>query len=219
MDFVTLDNMPSMDDLLGEVDSSTKDYIEGKLISGIVVEKKDNGALIDIGYKAEGFVPKDEFKDWANVEIGLEIDVLLESIEDENNMPEISVQKAELQKSWDGLIDERNEGDVIKGLVKYRVKGGLIIDIGVYAFLPGSHVDIGPVRNLDDFLNKEYDFKILKINIDRKNIILSRRELLEEAREEQKEALLKEIVTGDVRKGVVKNITDFGAFIDLNGMD
>ncbi|MCM8542564.1 MAG: 30S ribosomal protein S1 [Lentisphaeraceae bacterium] len=219
MDFVTLDNMPSMDDLLGEVDSSTKDYIEGKLISGIVVEKKDNGALIDIGYKAEGFVPKDEFKDWANVEIGLEIDVLLESIEDENNMPEISVQKAELQKSWDGLIDERNEGDVIKGLVKYRVKGGLIIDIGVDAFLPGSHVDIGPVRNLDDFLNKEYDFKILKINIDRKNIILSRRELLEEAREEQKEALLKEIVTGDVRKGVVKNITDFGAFIDLNGMD
>ena len=219
MDFVTLENMPSMDDLLGEVDSSTKDYIEGKLISGIVVEKKDNGALIDIGYKAEGFVPKDEFKDWAKVEIGLEVDVLLESIEDENNMPEISVQKAELQKSWDGLIDERNEGDIIKGLVKYRVKGGLIIDIGVDAFLPGSHVDIGPVRNLDDFLNKEYDFKILKINIDRKNIILSRRELLEEAREEQKEALLKEIVAGDVRKGVVKNITDFGAFIDLNGMD
>ena len=219
MDFVTLENMPSMDDLLGKIDSSTKDYIEGKLISGIVVEKKDNGALIDIGYKAEGFVPKDEFKDWANVEIGLEIDVLLESIEDENNMPEISVQKAELQKSWDGLIDERNEGDVIKGLVKYRVKGGLIIDIGVDAFLPGSHVDIGPVRNLDDFLNKEYDFKILKINIDRKNIILSRRELLEEAREEQKEALLKEIVAGDIRKGVVKNITDFGAFIDLNGMD
>ena len=219
MDFVTLENMPSMDDLLGEVDSSTKDYIEGKLISGKVVEKKDNGALIDIGYKAEGFVPKDEFKDWANVEIGLVVDVLLESIEDENNMPEISVQKAELQKSWDGLIDERNEGDVIKGLVKYRVKGGLIIDIGVDAFLPGSHVDIGPVRNLDDFLNKEYDFKILKINIDRKNIILSRRELLEEAREEQKEALLKEITAGDIRKGVVKNITDFGAFIDLNGMD
>jgi len=211
--------MPSMDDLLGEVDSSTKNYVEGKLVSGRVVEKRDNGALIDIGYKAEGFVSKDEFRDWDSVETGLEIDVLLETIEDENNMPEISVQKAELQKSWDKLLVERNEGDIVKGLVKYRVKGGLIIDIGVDAFLPGSHVDIGPVRNLDDFLNKEYDFKVLKINVDRKNIILSRRELLEEAREEQKEALLKEIKINDVRKGVVKNITDFGAFIDLNGMD
>ena len=219
MEFVSLENMPSMDDLLGEVDSSTKNYVEGKLVSGVVVEKRDNGALIDIGYKAEGFVSKDEFKDWDSVETGLQIDVLLETIEDENNMPEISVQKAELQKSWDKLLVERNEGDIVKGLVKYRVKGGLIIDIGVDAFLPGSHVDIGPVRNLDDFLNKEYDFKVLKINVDRKNIILSRRELLEEAREEQKEALLKEIKINDVRKGVVKNITDFGAFIDLNGMD
>ena len=219
MEFVSLENMPSMEDLLGEVDSSTKNYVEGKLVSGVVVEKRDNGALIDIGYKAEGFVSKDEFRDWDSVETGLQIDVLLETIEDENNMPEISVQKAELQKSWDKLLVERNEGDIVKGLVKYRVKGGLIIDIGVDAFLPGSHVDIGPVRNLDDFLNKEYDFKVLKINIDRKNIILSRRELLEEAREEQKEALLKEIQINDIRKGIVKNITDFGAFIDLNGMD
>ena len=219
MEFVSLENMPSMDDLLGEVDSSTKNIVEGKLVSGIVVEKRDNGALIDIGYKAEGFVSKDEFREWETIEIGLQLDVLLETIEDENNMPEISVQKAELQKSWDRLLVERNEGDIVKGLVKYRVKGGLIIDIGVDAFLPGSHVDIGPVRNLDDFLNKEYDFKVLKINIDRKNIILSTRELLEEAREEQKEALLKEIKVNDVRKGVVKNITDFGAFIDLNGMD
>ncbi|MCM8530775.1 MAG: 30S ribosomal protein S1 [Lentisphaeraceae bacterium] len=219
MEFVNLEDMPSMDDLLGEVDSSTKNYVEGKLISGVVVEKKDNGALIDIGYKAEGFVGKDEFKDWEGLKVKDTVDVFLETIEDENNMPEISVQKAELQKSWDILLTEREEGDIVKGLVKYRVKGGLIIDIGVDGFLPGSHVDIGPVRNLDDFLNKEFEFKILKINVDRKNIILSRRELLEEAREEQKEALLKVIGIGDIRKGVVKNITDFGAFIDLNGMD
>ena len=219
MEFVNLENMPSMDDLLGEVDSSTKNMVEGKLITGVVVEKKDNGALIDIGYKAEGFVGKDEFKDWDALKISDVIDVLLESIEDENNMLEISVQKAELQKAWDVLLVERKEGDIVKGLVKYRVKGGLIIDIGVDGFLPGSHVDIGPVRNLDDFLNKEFEFKILKINLDRKNIILSRRELLEEAREEQKEALLKVISIGDIRKGLVKNITDFGAFIDLNGMD
>ena len=160
MEFVSLENMPSMDDLLGDVESSTKNYIEGKLISGVIVEKKDNGVLVDIGYKAEGFVGKDEFKNWSEVKIGDELDVLLESIEDENNMPEISLQKAELQKSWDTLLTEREEGDIVKGLVKYRVKGGLIIDIGVDGFLPGSHVDIGPVRNLDDFLNKEYDFKI-----------------------------------------------------------
>ena len=219
MEFVNLEDIPSMDDLLGEVDSSTENYVEGKLISGIVVEKKDNGALIDIGYKAEGFVSKDEFRDWEGLKIKDQVDVFLETIEDENNMPEISVQKADLQKSWDILLKERSEGDVVKGLVKYRVKGGLIIDVGVDGFLPGSHVDIGPVRNLDDFLNKEYEFKILKINLDRKNIILSRRELLEEAREEQKEALLKVINIGDIRKGIVKNITDFGAFIDLNGMD
>jgi small subunit ribosomal protein S1 len=219
MEFVSLENMPSMEDLLGKIDSSTEDYVEGKLIVGKIVEKRDNGVLIDIGYKAEGFVGKDELKDWENVKVGDELDVLLESIEDENSMPEISVQKAELQKSWDSIVAERNEGDLVKGLVKYRVKGGLIVDIGVDAFLPGSHVDIGPVRNLDDFLNNTYEFKVLKINEDRKNIILSRRELLEEAREEQKEAILKEITIGDVRNGIVKNITDFGAFIDLNGMD
>ena len=112
-------------------------------------------------------------EDWEGLKVKDQVDVFLETIEDENNMPEISVQKADLQKSWDILLKERNEGDIVKGLVKYRVKGGLIIDIGVDGFLPGSHVDIGPVRNLDDFLNKEFEFKILKINLDRKNIILS----------------------------------------------
>ena len=109
MDFVNLEDIPSMDDLLGDLDSSTENYVEGKLISGIVVEKKDNGALIDIGYKAEGFVSKDEFKDWDGLKIKDQVDVFLETIEDENNMPEISVQKAELQKSWDVLLEERNE--------------------------------------------------------------------------------------------------------------
>ena len=120
MEFVNLEDIPSMDDLLGEVDSSTENYVEGKLISGIVVEKKDNGALIDIGYKAEGFVGKDEFKDWEGLQVKDQVDVFLETIEDENNMPEISVQKAELQKSWDILLNERNEGDIVKGLVKYN---------------------------------------------------------------------------------------------------
>ena len=219
MEFVTIENMPSMEELLGTVETSTQNYQEGKLIKGVVVDKRDNGALIDINYKAEGFVPSDEFKNWDTLAIGDELEVYLEALEDENSMPEISVARAELEKAWSALLNDTNEGDLIKGVVKYRVKGGLIVDVGVEAFLPGSHIDIGPVRNLDDFLNQEYEFKILKINPDKNNIIISRRELLEEAREEQKDALLKVIKIGDIRPGTVKNITDFGAFIDLNGMD
>ena len=219
MEFVTTENMPSMEELLGTVETSTQNYKEGKLIKGKVVEKRDNGALIDINYKAEGFVPSDEFKNWDTLKVGDELEVYLEALEDENSMPEISVARAELEKAWSALLNDTNEGDLIKGVVKYRVKGGLIVDVGVEAFLPGSHIDIGPVRNLDDFLNQEYEFKILKINPDKNNIIISRRELLEEAREEQKDALLKVIKVGDIRPGTVKNITDFGAFIDLNGMD
>ncbi|EDM25053.1 30S ribosomal protein S1, partial [Lentisphaera araneosa HTCC2155] len=219
MEFINIDNMPSMEELFGAEETSTRNYQEGKLIKGVVVDKRDNGALIDINYKAEGFVPSDEFKNWDAVKVGDELEVYLEALEDENSMPEISVARAELEKAWSNLLDNTNEGDLIKGLVKYRVKGGLIVDVGVEAFLPGSHIDIGPVRNLDDFLNQEYEFKILKINQDKNNIIISRRELLEEAREEQKDALLKVIKIGDVLPGKVKNITDFGAFIDLNGMD
>ena len=219
MDFVNFDNMPSMDDLFGTIDTGAVTYVEGKIIEGTIVEKRDNGVLVDIGYKAEGFVPKDEFRNWDEVAEGQVIDLFLEAIEGANSMPEISVSKADLEKSWAKITGVSNEGDLIKGFVRSRVKGGLIVDVGVDGFLPGSHVDIGPVKNLDDFLDKEFEFKILKINVDRKNIILSRRELLEEAREEQKEALLKVIKAGDLRKGIVKNITDFGAFIDLNGMD
>jgi len=219
MEFINIDNMPSMEELFGAEETSTRNYQEGKLIKGVVVDKRDNGALIDINYKAEGFVPSDEFKNWDAVKVGDELEVYLEALEDENSMPEISVARAELEKAWSNLLENTNEGDLIKGLVKYRVKGGLIVDVGVEAFLPGSHIDIGPVRNLDDFLNQEYEFKVLKINQDKNNIIISRRELLEEAREEQKDALLKVIKIGDILPGTVKNITDFGAFIDLNGMD
>lgn len=219
MEFIDLNTMPDMDALLGSIDEATQEFAEGKLVPGKIIEKRDNGVLVDIGFKAEGFVSKEEFTSFDEVEVGQEIDVFLEAVEGENSMPEISVQKANLQKSWDSLVETQNEGDIIKGVVKYRVKGGLIIDVGVDGFLPGSHIDVGPVRNLDDFVGNEYEFKILKINEDRKNIILSRRELLEEAREEQKEALLKVIAKGDIRKGIVKNITDFGAFIDLDGMD
>ena len=147
------------------------------------------------------------------------LEVYLEQMEDEENVPSVSLHKAELQKSWDSIEQNYKEGDLIKGTIKSRVKGGLIVDVGVEAFLPGSQVDLGAVRNLDDFLGKEEEFKILKISAERRNIVLSRRELLEAERAKQRASLLDELVPKTIRRGVVKNITEFGAFVDLNGMD
>jgi len=212
-----LDNMPSMEALLEQ--HSAQSFAEKSLVSGTVVEKRDNGVLLDIGYKAEGFVPREEFTDWGSVAVGQTVDVYLELIEDEDSMPLLSVRKAEVQKAWNTILENYEEGGVIKGLIKHRVKGGLIVDVGVDAFLPGSQVDIGPVRNLEEYLGREEEFKILKIDVGRRNIVLSRRELLEEARAEQRAALLEELKPEEVRRGVVKNITDFGAFVDLKGMD
>ncbi|HRR27855.1 MAG TPA: 30S ribosomal protein S1, partial [Victivallales bacterium] len=181
---------------------------------------RNNGVLVDIGYKSEGFVPAEEFKNWEQVKVGDKIKVLLENIEDERNMPVLSVNKAEFLNSWNNLVKNHKEGDVIKGLIKARVKGGFTVEIeGVDAFLPGSQLDIAPVKSMDDFVGKEYDVKILKINEERKNVVVSRRELLEEDRAGKRAAILKEIKLGDVKVGIVKNITDFGAFIDLGGLD
>jgi small subunit ribosomal protein S1 len=217
--FIDLDNMPSsMEELLNQ--EMKTDFIQGSILKGRIIEKKDNGVLVDIQYKSEGFIPSEEFKNWKDLNPGDIIDVYLEQIEDENNMPKLSVSKASFQRSWDKLCSEYKEGQIIKGLMKHRVKGGIIVDLfGIEAFLPGSQLDIAPVRNMDDFIGKEYDLKILKINIDRKNIVVSRRELLEADRADKRSTLLKDMEKGSVRTGVVKNITDFGAFIDLGGLD
>ncbi len=216
--YIDLDNMPSMDELLEGLIKS--DFSEGSIIEGTIVEVRNDGALVDIGYKAEGYVPAAEFRHWTDTKLGDKIDILLEEIENENSMPEISLQKAYAIKSWNKIITESEEGGIVKGLMKHRVKGGIIVDVGgVEAFLPGSQIDIGPVRNMDDYIGQEYDVKILKINHERHNIVVSRRELLEESLRDKRATLLKEMEVGQVRKGLVKNITDFGAFIDLGGVD
>ena len=217
--FIELENMPSMEELLTAQESKSE-FVEGSIIDGIVVEKRNDGALVDIGYKAEGFIPMAEFRNWPDVKNGDKVDVFLEEIENEENMPCISLQKAYFVRAWERITSEYGEGSLIKGIMKHRVKGGIIVDLnGVEAFLPGSQLDIGPVRNMDDYLGQEYDFKILKINQERKNIVVSRRELLEESRKDKRATLLKDMEVGQVRKGLVKNITDFGAFIDLGGVD
>jgi small subunit ribosomal protein S1 len=216
--FLDFSNMPTMEELLQQKQSAS--YKEGTIISGVIIGKRDNGALIDIGYKAEGFIPSEEFPNWNEVNVGDRFDVFLEEIENENNMPGLSIQKASFQKAWNRIMNDCKEGSVIDGVMKHRVRGGVMVDMdGVEAFLPGSQVDIAPVRNLDDFIGKRFDFKILKINSDRKNIVVSRRELLEADRAEKRANLFRSMIVGQPRKGVVKNITDFGAFIDLGGLD
>lgn len=192
---------------------------EGAIVSGTITEIRQNEVVVDIGGKSEGLIPAHEFIDIGELQIGSPIEVLLEKQEDKNGNPVISFDKAEQKKNWENILTTFPEGSVATGRVKAKVKGGLIISIGVDAFMPASHIDVQPPKNLDQYVGQTYDFKVLKINPERKNIVLSRRELIEEQRAEKRRALLENIEPGQTRKGVVKNITDFGAFIDLDGMD
>jgi len=206
-----------MQDLLDQ--SSFDKLKEGGIVAGTITEIRQNEVVVDIGGKSEGLIPAHEFLDIGELQIGSQIEVLLEKLEDKNGNPVVSFDKAEQKKNWDNILTTFPEGSVAAGRVKSKVKGGLIISIGVDAFMPASHIDVQPPKNLDQYVGQTYDFKVLKINVERKNIVLSRRELIEEQRAEKRRSLLDTIEPGQVRKGVVKNITDFGAFIDLDGMD
>jgi small subunit ribosomal protein S1 len=198
---------------------SDKRFAAGEIVKGTIIEVRPKEVLVDIGYKSEGSVPANEIEDIDTVKVGDEIDVLIEKLEDKDGMVILSKEKAEFKKNWDKILTICNEGGTIAGKVKAVVKGGLLVNIGVEAFLPASQIDIIPPRNLQGYVGNTYDFKVVKINQDRQNIVLSRRELIEQERNERRAKLLAEMTPGDIRKGTVKNITDFGAFIDLNGLD
>src|SRR5262245_25291431 len=194
-------------------------FASGQIVKGTVIEVHPREVLVDIGYKSEGVISASEFDDISQVKIGDEIPVLIEKLEDKDGMVVLSKEKAEFKQNWEKILSAATEGGTISGKVKAVVKGGLLVNVGVEAFLPASQVDIVPPRNLQIYVGNNYDFKIVKINQDRQNIVLSRRELIEQERTERRAKLLQEMTPGDIRKGVVKNITDFGAFIDLNGID
>ncbi|WP_334319082.1 30S ribosomal protein S1 [Termitidicoccus mucosus] len=206
-----------MQELLAQ--SSFDKLKEGQIVPGTITEIRQNEVVVDIGGKSEGIIPAGEFIDLGELQIGSQIDVFLEKLEDKNGNPVLSFDKAEQKKNWDNILTKFPEGSVAAGRVRAKVKGGLIVSIGVDSFLPASHIDVQPPKNLDQYVGQTYDFKVIKINLDRKNIVLSRRELIEEQRTAKRRALLESIEPGQIRKGVVKNITDFGAFIDLDGMD
>ena len=200
-------------------DETLKNLNEGSIVTGKILSVDDGDVLIDIGYKSEGIVSVQEFTDLEEEPIGQEVEVFLEQLEDKDGMIVLSKRRAVQQRAWDYVVNECEEGSLVEGTIKTVVKGGFIVDVGVDAFLPGSQLDVVPVRNPDEHLGKTYEFRILKINLERKNIVVSRRELIEESRRESRRKILAEIQVGQLRAGAVKNITDFGAFIDLDGID
>lgn len=191
----------------------------GKILVGRIVEITKDHVVIDVGLKSEGVVPISEFSDPSQLVLDAQVEVYLDQAEDDRGQIVLSREKAEKQRQWEFILQHCKEGSLVRGKVLRKVKGGLMVDIGVEAFLPGSQVDNKRIKNLDEYLDKVYEFKILKINTDRKNIVVSRRELLEAERISKKAELLENIKENDVRIGVVKNITDFGVFLDLNGID
>lgn len=194
-------------------------FAEGEIIEGTIIEERAKEVLVDIGYKSEGIVPLNEFDEDDPPKLGDKVEVLIEVLENREGQVELSHEAAEFKRNWDNINTICQEGGVIPGRVKKAVKGGLIVNIGVEAFLPSSQVDIVPPKDLSELEGKTFEFKIVKINKDRQNIVLSRRELIEEERTKMRAEMLQNMTPGDVRKGKVKNITDFGAFIDLNGLD
>ena len=206
-----------MEELLAE--SKIELLKEGSVISGTIMEIRPTEVVIDFGGKAEGTIPAHEFLDLGDLEIGSDLEVYLERLEDRDGNPQLSFDKAEQKKNWEKIVNTCEEGSVITGRVRSKVKGGLVVNIGVDAFLPSSQVDIQAPKNLDQFVGQTFDFKVVKINRERKNIVVSRRELIEERRQDKKREILSKIKPGETRRGMVKNITDYGAFIDLDGLD
>jgi small subunit ribosomal protein S1 len=195
-----------------------------KIVTGRVVNLVGDDVVVDVGYKSEGIIPVQEWYDEGDdkvhpPKIGDEVQVLLDAVEDEGGAIVLSYRKAKRQKEWESVIEKHKEGDVVSGLVTRKIKGGLLVNIGVNVFLPASQVDIRRPPDIADYINRTIECKILKIDEARRNIVVSRRKLLEDQREEMKKKLLAEIQPGQVRKGIVKNIAEFGAFVDLGGID
>ncbi len=209
------DGSDSLDQFLGEGQS----FEIGRIVSGKVVEVVGDQVVVDVGYKSEGLVPLNEWEDEPPPVHGDSVEVLLEGMEDETGEIVLSRKKAHRMRAWEMVISRYHEGDVVKGRVTRKIKGGLLVDIGVNVFLPASQVDIRRPSDIADYIDQEIECMILKIDESRRNIVVSRRKLIEITREQQKKQLLEEIAVGQVRTGTVKNIADFGAFVDLGGID
>jgi small subunit ribosomal protein S1 len=197
-----------------------KDIDEGQIVTGRVLAIANQEVVVDIGFKSEGTIPLEEFGMPPVVKVGDRVDVFLDSMEDADGQLILSKKKADFMRTWDRVIDIHDQGLTIQGRCVRRIKGGIVVDLmGVDAFLPGSQIDVKPVRDFDALIGQTYEFKIVKVNKLRKNIVVSRRAILEESMAEKRKVILEELQKGQVREGTVKNITDFGVFVDLGGVD
>lgn len=211
----------SFEEMAELYDQSLSHLSEGELVTGTVVEIGSNDVVVDVGFKSEGLIPVDEFRteDGLAIDEGDEIEVLLEQLEDADGHVGLSYSKAETMKSWNRLEEAYENSEVITGVVVERIKGGLTVDVGVRAFLPGSLVDVKPVRSLESLKGEELEFKVINLDRRRSNVVLSRRAVLEREYEAKKAETLENMHEGQVIKGAVKNLTEYGAFIDLGGLD
>jgi small subunit ribosomal protein S1 len=219
-DAANMEDVGSSEELERLYEESLKHIQEGEIVRGRVVHIGRDTVLIDVGYKSEGTIDLDEFPDHGSqLQVGEELDVLLEEKEDSEGQVVLSKEKANRIKVWDEISQRYDRDEVVEGVVIARIKGGLTVDIGLKAFLPGSQIDLRPVRNLDKLIGEKLQMRIIKLNKRRGNIVLSRRVLLEEERQQAKEKTLASLAEGQTVEGVVKNITEYGAFIDLGGID
>lgn len=210
------DNFEKIDEVYN---TAVKNFELGTILKGKILGTIGNDVIIDTGYKSEGIIPLSEFDSPDEVKMGNEIDVMLESFEDDTGLIQISKRKADRIRGWEKIVTKYKEGDVVKGKVIRKIKGGLLVDIGIPIFLPASQIDIKPPGEIAEYIGKEVTCKILKIDEIQQNIIVSRRKLIEEERSKQKQEFLSRVEVDQIVKGTVKNIADFGAFIDLGGID
>jgi small subunit ribosomal protein S1 len=214
------DSEGMMEQWLQLYEDSLKDLEEGEIVRGRVLKIDDKEVTVDVGFKSEGVIPVEEFPDLEGVKVGDEIEVFLEKTENQDGLVVLSKQRADFVKVWDRVKTAADQGQLVEGKLVRKIKGGVVVDLyGVEAFLPGSQIALRQVQNVDSLIGQGMEFKIIKLNKRRRNIVVSRRAVLEEHRAKQKSEIIQELAKDQLREGVVKNITDFGAFVDLGGID
>ena len=199
---------------------SFKDVKEGELVKGRIVRIQGDNVILDVGFKSEGSIPKSEFHESEEIKVGNEVEVVLESVEDQEGNLVLSKQRADFLRIWEKVVKAHETGEIIQGKILKRIKGGMVVDLmGMEAFLPGSQIDIRPIRDFDAFVGQTMDFKVVKVNIPTENVVVSHKVLVEEEIADQRDAILNSLEKGQILEGTVKAITDFGVFVDLGGVD
>lgn len=199
---------------------SFKDVKEGEIIKGKIVSIQGDSIILDVGFKSEGTIPKQEFNAGDEIKIGEEVEIVIESVEDQEGNLVLSKKRADFLRIWNKIINAYDTGEIIQGKILKRIKGGMVVDLmGIEAFLPGSQIDIRPVRDFDAFVGQTMDFKVVKVNVPTENVVVSHKVLIEEEISDQRKAILDSLEKGQILEGIVKAITDFGVFVDLGGVD